>query len=161
MRGALALHQLGYSVAGIPCSIDNDVPGTDMCIGTDTAINTALEAIDRIKDTASSHQRAMVVEVMGNHCGYLAKTVALAGGAEMVITPASNVTVDQIFERMCQEWRKGKKRFIIVLAEGARWKASQLRHLIDKAENSYEARHTVPFRQATQNRPAKKLLKCN
>ena len=82
LAGGQKLAELGVKVVGIPASIDNDVWGTDLAIGVDTALNTALEAIDRIKDTASSHRRAHVVEVMGRDCGYLALMSAIAGGAE-------------------------------------------------------------------------------
>ena len=84
---ALALNGLGLPVAGIPATIDNDVAGTDMSIGVDTALNTAAEIIDRIRDTAGSHHRAHVVEVFGRDNGYLAVMSALAGGADAVLTP--------------------------------------------------------------------------
>jgi 6-phosphofructokinase 1 len=87
LTGALRLQERGVKEVGIPATIDNDVWGTDTAIGVDTALNTALEAIDRIKDTASSHQRAHVVEVMGRRCGYLALMSAIAGGAEVVLVP--------------------------------------------------------------------------
>jgi 6-phosphofructokinase 1 len=85
--GALALHKHGFPVVGVPATIDNDVPGTGIAIGVDTALNTILGAIDRIKDTASSHQRAFLIEVMGRDCGYLALMGGVAGGAEMVLIP--------------------------------------------------------------------------
>src|SRR3712207_5781912 len=85
LTGALRLEERGVPVVGIPATIDNDVWGTDTAIGVDTALNTALDAIDRIKDTASSHQRAHIVEVMGRNCGYLALMSAIAGGAEAVL----------------------------------------------------------------------------
>jgi 6-phosphofructokinase 1 len=87
LTGASRLQERGVKVVGIPATIDNDVFGTDTAIGVDTALNTALEAIDRIKDTASSHQRAHLVEVMGRRCGYLALMSAIAGGAEVVLVP--------------------------------------------------------------------------
>jgi 6-phosphofructokinase 1 len=83
----LRLAELGVKVVGVPATIDNDVWGTDTAIGVDTALNTALEAIDRIKDTASSHQRAHIVEVMGRDSGYLALMSAIAGGAEAAVVP--------------------------------------------------------------------------
>jgi len=87
LTGALKLEELGVKVVGIPATIDNDVWGTDTAIGVDTALNTALGAIDRIKDTASSHHRAHVVEVMGRNSGYLALMSGIAGGAEAVLVP--------------------------------------------------------------------------
>jgi 6-phosphofructokinase 1 len=87
LTGALKLSELGVKVAGIPATIDNDVWGTEIALGVDTALNTALDTIDRIKDTASSHNRAHVIEVMGRNCGYLALMSAIAGGAEAVLVP--------------------------------------------------------------------------
>ena len=85
-------------MVGIPATIDNDVFGTDTAIGVDTALNAALEAIDRIKDTASSHQRARVVEVMGRRCGYLPLMSGIAGGAEVVLVPESEAKPQEIIQ---------------------------------------------------------------
>lgn len=85
MRGAQQLHELGYPVMGVPATIENDLTGTDIAIGVDTALNTGLEAIDRIKDTASAHQRAFLVEVMGRESGYMALMVGLAGDRKSVV----------------------------------------------------------------------------
>ncbi len=85
LRGALALHRAGVPCVGVPGSIDNDICGTETSIGVDTATNTILDAIDKIKDTASAHRRAFVIEVMGRRSGYLALAAGVAGGAEMVI----------------------------------------------------------------------------
>jgi 6-phosphofructokinase 1 len=85
--GAYALSQLGFPVVGVASTIDNDLYGSDISIGVDTALNIALEAIDRLKVTASSHQRAFLVEVMGRDCGYLALMAGTAGGAEAVVIP--------------------------------------------------------------------------
>ena len=87
MRGALALHRLGFPVMGIPASIDNDVYGTDIAIGVDTALNTIVEAIDKLRDTASSHRNAFIVETMGRHCGHLALMSGIISGAEMTLIP--------------------------------------------------------------------------
>lgn len=88
LRGALALHKLGVPVVGVPASIDNDIYGTDMSIGVDTALNTILDALDRLRDTATSHNRAFLIEVMGRNCGYLALMGGILGGAEIVIIPS-------------------------------------------------------------------------
>ncbi len=141
--GALELHRLGFPTATIPGTIDNDMPGTDITIGADTAINTAMEAIDRLRDTASAHNRAMIVEVMGRHCGYIAIMAGLATGAEMVITPERPVELSAVFQEMDKVWGIGKRHFIIVLAEGAQWSAAQLAKLINQAPNKYDARYTV------------------
>ncbi|MEX2598733.1 MAG: 6-phosphofructokinase, partial [Dehalococcoidia bacterium] len=143
MAGARELHKLGFPTVTVPGTIDNDMPGTEITIGSDTAINTAMEAIDRLRDTASSHNRAMIVEVMGRHCGYIAIMAGLATGAEMVITPERHTELTDIFREMEDERERGKRHFIVVLAEGAQWKAAELAGLINEAPNQYEARYTV------------------
>ena len=99
MRGALALHNMDVPVIGIPASIDNDIWGTDTSIGVDTALNTILDAVDRLRDTATSHNRAFVIEVMGRDCGYLAVMGGILGGAEIVVTPENGVTMNE--DRRC------------------------------------------------------------
>jgi len=119
-RGALALHRTcGIRVAGVPGTIDNDIPGTEYTIGYDTAANTALDAIDKIRDTATSHDRVFVVEVMGRLNGSIALTVSIAGGAEAAIIPEVRHDMLRLCQRI-QEWQaKGKLSCIIVVAEGA------------------------------------------
>jgi 6-phosphofructokinase 1 len=143
LRGVHSLNVLGFSVIGVPGSIDNDVPGTDNSIGADTAINTAVEAIDRLRDTASAHHRAMIVEVMGRHSGYIAHMAAIASGAEMVIVPEHPIELQAVFDEMEAMQQHGKRHFIIVLAEGAKWRAAELTQLINDADNPYDARYTV------------------
>ena len=143
LRGVRALNALGFSVVGVPGSIDNDVPGTDTSIGADTAINTAVEAIDRLRDTASAHHRAMIVEVMGRHSGYIAYMAAIASDAEMVIVPEHPIELQAVFDEMEAMKQHGKRHFIIVLAEGARWRAAELTQLINDADKPYDARYTV------------------
>ncbi len=116
--GALALHKHGFPVVGVPATIDNDVPGTAMAIGVDTALNTILGAIDRIKDTASSHQRAFLIEVMGRDCGYLALMGGVAGGAEMVLIPEVETTLEEVAQGLLDAYIRGKAHCIIVVAEG-------------------------------------------
>jgi len=119
-RGALELHKAsGIPIIGIPATIDNDVAGTDTTIGFDTAVNTALSAIDKIRDTATSHERIFVVEVMGRERGFLALEVGLAGGAETIIVPEVNFDLDKICERLESAREEGKTSEIIVMAEGA------------------------------------------
>jgi 6-phosphofructokinase 1 len=121
LAGALAVHEMGFPTYGIPASIDNDVSGTDMSVGVDTTLNTILDAIDRIKDTASSHQRAFLIEVMGRDCGYLALAGGLAGGAEMILVPEREGPAgEKIAEAIEEAYIKGKHHCIIVIAEG--WK---------------------------------------
>src|SRR3954470_17748275 len=96
--GALALAQMGLEVMGVASTIDNDLAGSEITIGVDTALNIALEAIDRLKVTASSHQRTFLIEVMGRNCGYLALMAAIAGGAEGVVIPEIYTTPEQVAE---------------------------------------------------------------
>lgn len=117
-RGATLLHQEGGPhVIGIPATIDNDIVGTEYTIGFDTARNTALEAIDKIRDTASSHNRDFMVEVMGRRAGFLAVDVGVAGGAECILTPEFPSTVEQLAYQLSHPKRK-KESSIIVVAEG-------------------------------------------
>ena len=118
-RGAHALweeHQI--PVVGVPGTIDNDIFGSDKTIGFDTAVNTALEAIDRIRDTAASHDRLFIVEVMGRNSGFIASAVGLAGGAEDIFTPEANTTVDKAIERLKDAISRGKTSSILITAEG-------------------------------------------
>ena len=106
----------GPNVIGIPCTIDNDINGTDYCIGFDTACNTALAAIDKIRDTAFSLERNFIIEVMGRESGFLAVDVGIAGGAEMILTPEFPLTIDQLVKRL-QQQRRQKLGSLIVAAE--------------------------------------------
>jgi len=118
LTGALALHKHGFPVVGVPATIDNDVPGTGIAIGVDTALNTILGAIDRIKDTASSHQRAFLIEVMGRDCGYLALMGGVAGGAEMVLIPEVETTLEEVAQGLLDAYIRGKAHCVVVVAEG-------------------------------------------
>ncbi|MGF1472059.1 MAG: ATP-dependent 6-phosphofructokinase [Rubrobacteraceae bacterium] len=143
LTGALTLAERGLKVAGIPATIDNDVWGTDSAIGVDTALNTALEAIDRLKDTASSHNRAHVVEVMGRHCGYLALMSAIAGGAEAVLVPEFEPNHQLILRALKTSYSKGKPHFIVVVAEGALFTAEGLHEYINRSPGAFKSRLTV------------------
>lgn len=124
--GALALHNLGYPVVGVASTIDNDLYGSDITIGVDTALNIALEAIDRLKITASSHQRAFLVEVMGRNHGYLAMMAAIAGGAEEVVLPELDIDPEDIATTLTDAYERGKQHAIVVVAEGAKYNANAL-----------------------------------
>jgi len=124
--GSYALHSLGFPVVGIASTIDNDLYGSDITIGVDTALNIALEAIDRLKTTASSHQRAFLVEVMGRDCGYLALMSAIAGGAEAVVIPEVEVDPEEVAQRLVRAYERGKAHALVVVAEGARYNAEGL-----------------------------------
>lgn len=118
-RGAQALYnEHKIPVIGIAGTIDNDVYGTDDTIGFDTAVNTALQAIDKIRDTADSHDRIFIVEVMGRNSGHIASQVGLAGGAEEILTPDNLVPVDKIVENLKNSRAKGKTSSILITAEG-------------------------------------------
>lgn len=118
-RGAHALwEEQKIPVIGIPGTIDNDVFGSDNTIGFDTAVNTALDAIDKIRDTAASHDRLFIVEVMGRNSGHIASHVGLAGGAEAIFTPDANTTVEKTVDRIKESIQRGKTSSIIVTAEG-------------------------------------------
>lgn len=124
--GAHALHTMGFPVVGVASTIDNDLYGSDITIGVDTALNIALEAIDRLKVTASSHERAFLVEVMGRDCGYLALMAGIAGGAEAICIPEIETPPEKVAKRIEQAYRGGKKHALIVVAEGAKYNAQHL-----------------------------------
>ncbi len=119
MAGALALANRGVPVVGIPGSIDNDLYGTDMSVGTDTALNTIVSMVDIIRDTASSHDRAFIIEVMGRDSGYLALVSAIASGAEAVIIPEMPFDLDSIANKLFERYKAGKTNSIVIVAEGA------------------------------------------
>lgn len=118
-RGCIALEKLGVKTIGIPGTIDNDLPYTDYTIGFDTAVNTVLEAINKIRDTATSHERVSVIEVMGRHCGDIALHAGIAGGAESIIVPEVGYNLDDICRSILEGKRRGKLHDLIVIAEGA------------------------------------------
>ncbi len=118
-RGAAALHdEHGIACIGMPGTIDNDIGGTDYTIGYDTALNTAVEAIDRIRDTAQSHGRLFFVEVMGRDSGYLAMMAGIAGGAEQILVPETPTEIDSLVKELREGVAKGKTSHIVVVAEG-------------------------------------------
>lgn len=116
--GARILSEYGIPTIGIPGTIDNDLPYTDFTIGFDTALNTVLEAINKIRDTINSHERINIIEVMGRHCGDIALYAGLAGGAESIIVPEIGFDIDEVCERLCCGKIRGKLSSIIILAEG-------------------------------------------
>ncbi len=125
-RGARTLAEAGFPTVGIPGTIENDVYGTDISIGVDTALNTALDALDRIKDTASSHQQAFLVEMMGSKSGYLTLMAGIAGGAEMICIPEVPFTLEQVAAEVADAYVRGKKHCIVVVAEGAKPQAAAI-----------------------------------
>jgi len=143
MCGGLALQKHGIRVMGIPGSIDNDIWGTDSCIGVDTATNTILNAIDNLRDTASSHQRVFIVEVMGRHCGHLAMVAGLVSGAEMVLIPEKTVSLEQLGQEIQQAYLKGKAHGMIIVAEGANLKSNQIAEYLGQHDSGFEVRTTI------------------
>ena len=117
-HGAMALTKRGFPAVGIPGTIDNDIPGTDFTIGFDTAINTVLESIDRIRDTATSHVRTFVIEVMGRNAGDIALWSGVAGGADEIIIPEHDFDMKNVAKRIQEGRDRGKKHCLIILAEG-------------------------------------------
>jgi 6-phosphofructokinase 1 len=143
LRGAHALAAEGVPVIGIPASIDNDIYGTDMCIGVDTALNTIVDAIDKLRDTATSHNRAFLVETMGRECGYLAQRAGIICGAEMVLIPEKSTTAEEVAESVENAYVRGKRHCIIVVAEGFRPQATELAETISKMEIGFDTRVTI------------------
>ena len=118
LRGALVLNKLGLPTIGIPGTIDNDVARTEYTIGFDTAINTVVEAINKIRDTATSHERIFVLEVMGRHSGQLTLMAGIAGGAESLLIPEHPWSMDEVVNKILRGRKRGKKHSIILVAEG-------------------------------------------
>jgi 6-phosphofructokinase 1 len=124
--GANALCEMDFPVVGVASTIDNDLYGSDITIGVDTALDIALEAIDRLKTTASSHRRAFLVEVMGRDCGYLALMSGIAGGAEAIAIPEVETSPEELADVIGKSYERGKAHTLIVVAEGATYNAEAL-----------------------------------
>lgn len=137
-KGAEALSKLGFPTVALPGTIDNDIGGTDYTIGFDTALTTAVDAVDKIRDTATSHERIFIVEVMGRCAGDIAYWTGVSTGADMAIIPEQDFSLDALLEDIQETRAQGKKRYLIVLSEGA-MKANQLGDLL-KEEGGHEVR---------------------
>lgn len=124
--GAHALSLRGLPVVGVASTIDNDLFGTDITIGATTAVDVALESVDRLRVTASSHRRGFLVEVMGRHCGYLAAMVGVAGGAEVICVPEQQLEPEAVAAAVHDAYRRGKEHALVVVAEGASHDADAL-----------------------------------
>ncbi|MBR6879584.1 MAG: 6-phosphofructokinase [Clostridiales bacterium] len=141
-KGARALARIGVPVIGIPGTIDNDIGCTDYTIGYDTAMNTAMEAIDKLRDTASSHERCSVIEVMGRRAGYIALNVGIATGAEVILIPEVGFDFNQDVIRTILDGRnKGKKHYIVIVAEGV-GSAPEIARKIEE-QTGIESRPTI------------------
>ncbi len=143
LSGALALHRKGVRVVGVPGSIDNDIWGTASSIGVDTALNTIIEAIDRLRDTASSHERVFLVEVMGRRCGYLALTTGVITGAEVVLVPERDLTLEQLGKGVEDAYMKGKSHAMVIVAEGANLKTEDIANHLVQHDIGFEVRTTI------------------
>jgi len=143
LTGAHALSQKGIKVIGLPGSIDNDVWGTDISIGTDTAMNTIMEAVDKLRDTASSHQRAFVIETMGRNSGYLAVMAGIVCGAEMVLVPEVPVTWEEVAASVADAYQRGKTHAIIMNAEGSAIDTTELVAKIDTLDVGFKTRVSI------------------
>lgn len=134
-RGAMALTKKGIPAVGVPGTIDNDIPGTDYTIGFDTALNTVIEAIDKIRDTATSHERTFIIEVMGRDAGDLALWAGLAGGAETILIPEQDFDLNDMIDRLEKGKKRGKKHSIIIVAEGV-MSAQELANLLTEKSDT-------------------------
>ena len=141
MAGAVKLNQMGIATIGVPGTIDNDLAYTDYTIGFDTAINTVVDAISKIRDTSSSHGRVNIVEVMGRSCGDIALNCGLAGGAESIIVPEIEYDLDEVCRKIIRGKNRGKLHSLILLAEGA-GSAVEMAAEIEK-KTSIETRATI------------------
>jgi 6-phosphofructokinase 1 len=143
MRGAHAIAQHDFPVIGVPASIDNDIWGTDMSIGVDSAVNTTMDAVDKLRDTASSHGRAFLVETMGRNCGYLAIAAGLVCGAEMILIPEVESNLDELTQHVDDAYARGKSHCIILVAEGAALKVWDVEKHLKEHEIGFETRVTI------------------
>jgi 6-phosphofructokinase 1 len=144
-KGSHALSQMGFPVIGVASTIDNDLYGSEITLGVDTALNITLEAIDRLKVTASSHQRAFLIETMGRDCGYLALMAGIAGGAEAIVIPEVETNPELIAAELRAAYDRGKAHAIVVVAEGAEFNAERLaRYFKDHRERlGFDLRVTI------------------
>ena len=143
LTGGHLLSQQGVPVIGIPASIDNDIYGTDMCIGVDTALNTIVDAIDKLRDTASSHNRAFIVEVMGRDNGYLATQAGIICGAEVVLVPEYETPFEEITGAVDEAYKRGKSHAIMVVAEGYKLSANEVAAQLEELHLGFTTRVTV------------------
>jgi 6-phosphofructokinase 1 len=141
LRGIRELSALGVKTMGVPATIDNDLSKTDMAIGVDTALNTVIGAIDKIKDTASSHERAFLIQVMGRNSGYLALMGGIAGGVEVVLIPEISYNLREISLKLKEGYQRGKTHCIIIIAEGVGETYEISKFLEDKI--GFETRVTI------------------
>ena len=140
-HGALRMSRMGLNCIGLPGTIDNDIASTEYTIGFNTAVNTALDAIDKLRDTCNSHQRCSIVEVMGRYCGDIAFASALAGGADMVITSETGFDLPTVID-MCKKYKEENRRHIIIIITEHITDVHELAKKIEE-HSGYSARATV------------------
>ncbi len=143
MAGARALHDAGVRTIGIPASIDNDIGRTETSIGVDSALNTICDAVDRLRDTASSHQRVFLIETMGRNSGYLALMAGIACGAELAVIPEVDLALDEIATAVRNAYRRGKTHAFIMVAEGAKLGIGEVAAHLDASAAGFEPRITL------------------
>ncbi len=143
LTGANALAEDGIAVVGIPASIDNDIWGTNMSLGVDTALNTIVEVVDKLRDTASSHQRAFLVETMGRNNGYLALMGGLVCGAELSLIPEVDITLDEVGAAVAAAYARGKNHAFILVAEGAKLDIHAVATHLSGNKIGFESRVTI------------------
>ena len=141
-HGAMRLTEHGFPAVGVPGTIDNDIPGTEYTIGFDTAINTVLEALDRLRDTATSHVRTFIVEVMGRRAGDIALWTGVASGAEQILIPEQDFDLAKVAEEIKQGRLNGKKHTLILLAEGV-MSGEELAKKLLEYDSDFHTRVTV------------------
>ena len=143
--GASVLANAGFPVVGVGSTVDNDLTGSDVTIGVDTAVNITVEAIDRLRTTGSSHKRAFLVETMGRNCGYIALMAGIAGGAEVIAIPECEVEPHDVVERLRAAYQRGKTHALVVVAEGAKHGAQAIvQHVAEhRAEVGFGLRVTT------------------
>ncbi|OFW57309.1 MAG: 6-phosphofructokinase [Candidatus Solincola sediminis] len=144
-RGAYGLHQLGFPVVGVASTVDNDLYGSDISIGCDTALNTIIESIDRIRTTAESHRRVFLIEVMGRHFGYLAMMAGLASGAEIVITPEYEMDPPEVLDELRRFHRNGRDYALVIVTDGAKNNVAGIHEYLSRsvAYSEFEMRVTM------------------
>ncbi|HAE58413.1 MAG TPA: 6-phosphofructokinase [Anaerolineae bacterium] len=143
LAGALALHKQEINVVGVPGSIDNDIWGTNISIGVDTAMNTIMDAVDKLRDTASSHGRAFLVETMGRGSGYLAVMAGIVSGAEIVLIPETQVTIQDVANAVESAYKRGKTHAFIINAEGSGITTAELAGALEDLDVGFKTRVTI------------------
>jgi 6-phosphofructokinase 1 len=143
LRGAFELSKMEFPVVGVPASIDNDIYGTNISLGVDTALNTIMEAVDKLRDTASSHQRAFLVETMGRNSGYLAMMAGIICGAEVVLIPERDTSLEEVAEAVERAYARGKTHCIIIAAEGNHLASQDVVRHLEGREVGFKARLTI------------------